>query len=213
MTRYPGEYELMYVLSEDSKSSYYALTDADRMTIKNEVEQKIKNTIYVDRLEPWDFAHNKIDIPYGSYLAESEIRHRLEVLVGNLPKPGYQLSVMPQGNELPAVLGYNKEFDCGRSCHHSYDLYLSDGIPPDPERWIIRSDSFPLIWFHLRVTFMYIAPPQYHAVMEYELKPKKAAVLKHLDKKNAAKGNGAIGVPRRRKPAVRRAGKARAARS
>ena len=84
--RYPGEYEFMYVLSEGSKAYYYALTDAQRMTIKNDVHRKIKDAIYYDRLEHWDFAHNKIEPGAGGYLTEDEIRDRLEDLVDDLPK-------------------------------------------------------------------------------------------------------------------------------
>ena|SRR5688572_4375483 len=159
--RYPGEYEFMYVLSEHDKNDYYALTEAQRMTIKSQIDQKIRDAIYIGLLENWDFAHNKIPPGANGYLVESEIRYRLEGLIANLGKPGYILTIKPGGQELlPAVLAYDKEFDCGRSCHHTYDVYRADQTPPVP--WILTSNAYPNIEFQVRVSYIWIAPPQYY---------------------------------------------------
>lgn len=206
MRRFPGQYELLFVVTEDSKPIYLGLTDAKRSAVKAEIGLLIRDTIDLDQLENWDFSHNKIVADDQSHKAESEVRSELEELVKDLGANGNRLTIKPNAMELdPAVLEYDKNFDCGRSCHHKYNLYLSSAggtfLP-----WIVSGASAPQVLFQMRVSLMWITPPEL-------IYPKGLLIPIATTKEGLAlrrKGTAKVSAPKKSK---RSKARARAARS
>jgi len=161
MRRFPGEYTLLFKVAQASLPTYLALTDAERKSIKREIGEHINDTIDCAKLAAWDFSHNKIQADDMSHKSEVEVCDELEGLLVGLGKNGNTVTIQPEAKAVaPAEVEYDKQFDCGRSCHHTYSLQLDSGNGAGFRPWLVAPTGFPGILFELRVRLMWITPPE-----------------------------------------------------
>ncbi|HEX6882143.1 MAG TPA: hypothetical protein VF530_02120 [Planctomycetota bacterium] len=157
MPLFPGQYDLLFV--PRSLSNYLALTDAQRMTVKQYVAQQIKSTIDLAQLQGWTFSLFKVLADSSGHKPESEVQQDLENLVSGLGQGGNRLSIRSDGTtypDEPTTLGYDKQFDCGISCHHVYGLHIDDGSGVF-RPWTISHPSHPGVVFELRASLMWLS--------------------------------------------------------
>jgi hypothetical protein len=153
MANYPGQYDLLFKVADASLSTYLLLSYAQKDVIKAEVTAAITDKIYEERLQSWDFSHNKISADAAGHKSEEEIRNELQVQVDGIVRSGTRLQLADA-----VAVTYDKQWDCGRSCHHTYSLSIAGASGPFSP-WIIPSSSYPGILFEMRVSLMWITPP------------------------------------------------------
>ena len=119
----PGEYCLMFVMPEISRTYFLTLSREEQKSVKNEVVQEIRDTVDVNLLQQWTWTETKILADEDGYKTEEEVRVELTNLVGQLGVGENRIAV-PDG-ALPAVMGGDKRPDCGASVHFAYTLHIS----------------------------------------------------------------------------------------
>jgi hypothetical protein len=161
MPRFPGEYSLLFKVADASLSTYLSLDDDEHKAIKLDLRREIRETIDIAQLEAWDFSHNKILAESGGYKEEEDVSKELESVVSPLGINGNKVSVRPGDTFVaPVAIEYDKQFDCGLSCHHSYAIHLDKGDGKGYRPWLITSPSNTSILFELRAAFMWVMPPE-----------------------------------------------------
>ncbi len=156
MAQFKGQYDFLFTLVGGSLFDYARLSKAQHMTIRQEIATEIANTIYLAQLQGWTPATIIADA--DGHKEESVIQSDLEGLISGLGRGANRLSIRPSATLAPVALGYDKQADCGISCHHVYTLHISRNYGSTYAPWTFAPPSFPQFVFQMRVSMMWISP-------------------------------------------------------